>query len=560
MSGSFTALIEACLLIWILTILQPPDHSGSNAEKFTSLKLVKAVWKFITGEEQFPVIFGSIFVYFLAFTTCYLLQRFAKRVLPSNIYQYAADFFFTMVVCAYPYSHGTVRSLYGHVGYLLTSVPLATLTGHFFEGTSSPLSVFHRYIRNKETLKSCVVRTAVQTGAAFMSFHLVYAIWSLEVTKAHQQNLRETECETDLKINWMNGFFIEFGAVVADTWVSEHRLIKNRVVDTAIKNAFGSLLVCFGVHVTGMYMHPAMASGISWNCQGTHFTSHILVYWVSAFLGLAVGLKLNKHWFLPHLLLEDTLVQPMKENVVQPVMDSMVHSVLENFVQPVVNSMLANVVQPVVKNVVQPVVENLIQPMVKNVVDNVFQPARENMVDKVITPVEDTVIQSVIENAVEPEMDNVTDNIVRPKFDGMVQPVNNKSRAIEEQRKMVAVIESKLMQDPCTAIHQNDLTPAQKDADRQSELGVTCINHFHGVTKLVKGIFYLAGDLGNDSNTDKNGQMLDQIGSCLGKFNTLSERDGDKRSTNNGFYDGTEGESSKDDEREQWTTGYQIIC
>lgn len=371
MSGSLSAAIEACLLIWIFSLLQPPDPDGSklqsNAHKITSLK---AIWKLLTGEDHFPVIFGSILVYFLAFCTCYLLQRCAKRSLPSKIYPYVADFFFTLVVCAYPYSHGTIRSLYGHVGYLLTSVPLATLTGHFFEGTCSPLSIFHRYIKNKETLKSCLLKTAIQTIAAFMSFHLVYAIWSLEATKAHQQNLRETECETDLKINWLNGFFIEFGAVVADTWVSEHCLVKNRVIDTAIKNAFGALLVCFGVHVTGMYMHPAMASGLSWNCQGTHFASHVLVYWVSAFLGLVVGLELNKRWFLPHLLLEDSLVQPVKENVVQPVVNTVVQKMVCSLVQPVVDSVMENVVQPVMKN---------IRPAVGNVMEDFYQPSLETM-------------------------------------------------------------------------------------------------------------------------------------------------------------------------------------
>jgi hypothetical protein len=146
------------------------------------MSTVKAVWTSLTGQKHVPVIVGSIMVYFLAFVTCYLLQRVAKRLLPPRVYPYAADFFFTMVVCVYPYSHGTVRSVFGHIGYLVTSVPLATLTGHFFEGTCTPLSAFHRYLRNKETLRSVVAKTAIQTAAAFTSFQLVYAIWSLEVS------------------------------------------------------------------------------------------------------------------------------------------------------------------------------------------------------------------------------------------------------------------------------------------------------------------------------------------------------------------------------------------
>jgi hypothetical protein len=75
----------------------------------------------------------------------------------------------------------------------------------------------------------------------------------LQVTKLHQKNLRETECESDLNVDWLKGFVIEFAAVVADTWVSEHRLIKNMVVDTALKNAFGAVLVCMG-----RWCHPIL--------------------------------------------------------------------------------------------------------------------------------------------------------------------------------------------------------------------------------------------------------------------------------------------------------------
>ena len=48
-----------------------------------------------------------------------------------------------------------------------------------------------------------------------------------------------------------------------------------------------------------MYMHPAMATGMSWNCEGTSTIEHVLVYWIAAFLGCYAGSKLDSVFHLP---------------------------------------------------------------------------------------------------------------------------------------------------------------------------------------------------------------------------------------------------------------------
>lgn len=142
---------------------------------------LRTMWAAVSGQHQVPVLVGSLLVYFLAFVICLLLQRSFKLLLPRGPYTFAADFCFTMVVCSYPYSHGTVRHLHGAVGYVIAAVTLVTLSGVFFEGTPSPLGVFRRYLKGAESTFSLAVRIVIQILAAFLSYQLVYFVWSLEV-------------------------------------------------------------------------------------------------------------------------------------------------------------------------------------------------------------------------------------------------------------------------------------------------------------------------------------------------------------------------------------------
>lgn len=48
-----------------------------------------------------------------------------------------------------------------------------------------------------------------------------------------------------------------------------------------------------GLHLTGMYLHPAMATGHTFGCGPTPILSHILVYWGGPFIGIYIGLKVS---------------------------------------------------------------------------------------------------------------------------------------------------------------------------------------------------------------------------------------------------------------------------
>ncbi|XP_076439686.1 uncharacterized protein LOC143279516 [Babylonia areolata] len=190
---------------------------------------------------------------------------------------------------------------------------MVTLAFLVFEGVPSPLGVFVRYLRGEESLVGLGVRVALQVLAAFMSYRLVFAICCLEVTAEHQV-LLEGSCESDLKVPVFVGCLIEFGSVLYDTWLCHQQLLKSPFLDTIIKNINGALLVCAGVHLTGMYMHPAMATGMTFNCKGTDTLEHIAVYWVASFLGCFAGVRLDSVLRLPRAAADPVAMKKKKDD------------------------------------------------------------------------------------------------------------------------------------------------------------------------------------------------------------------------------------------------------
>ena len=56
-----------------------------------------------------------------------------------------------------------------------------------------------------------------------------------------------------------------------------------------------------GSHLTGMFMHPAMASTFSFDCGPTPIYQHLTVYWLGPFTGAFLSMKLAEIASLPPL-------------------------------------------------------------------------------------------------------------------------------------------------------------------------------------------------------------------------------------------------------------------
>ncbi|XP_041367850.1 aquaporin-11-like [Gigantopelta aegis] len=246
-------------------------------------------------EGELPPLAASLLLYVIAFSVCFFLYTVTKLVTPKTLQPYMADFFKTLVICTYPYGHGLIRETYGHVGYCLAAVPLVVFTLNVFsKGLSSPLAIFLEFLDKKHTSLDMVIHIAVQIVAGFASFRLVRFVWYLEMHSSHVLKLNEIDCVTDLTVPVTVGFLIEMAGVGIDTLISCMTLFRNELVDLTVKVFIGAILVCCGVHMTGMYMHPVMASGLTFGCRGTSAWEHVLVYWASGFIGCYVAFVLHR--------------------------------------------------------------------------------------------------------------------------------------------------------------------------------------------------------------------------------------------------------------------------
>ncbi|XP_050388980.1 aquaporin-12B-like [Patella vulgata] len=241
-------------------------------------------------KELVPGFIAAILFYFLSFIVCYLAFRISRIIFPKSIHSVTTEFFKTMLICTYPYGHGQIRQLYGSIGYFLTVVPLAFFTiAAFPDGHGSPLTTFLEFLKGRVSFYSLVFRSFVQTLGAFTSYKLAMFVWSLRIHSFHTSQFNSTVCSSDLKVSLEVGFVLELLCVAFDTWLNFQKLSRFPVVDSVLKISNCALMVCLGVHLTGMYLHPAMASGLSFFCNGTSALDHILVYWISSFLGCYLG-------------------------------------------------------------------------------------------------------------------------------------------------------------------------------------------------------------------------------------------------------------------------------
>ncbi|ESP01577.1 hypothetical protein LOTGIDRAFT_205153 [Lottia gigantea] len=257
--------------------------------------LIGTTW--IARDEQthdIPAILAAIFFYVVSFIICYVTFRITKLILPESIHSLTTEFVKTLLVCTYPYGHGLVRYHYGNIGYFFTAVPLVVLTLSLFpQGLCSPLSIFVLFLKGQISLFNLIFRTVIQTLGAFTSYKLAMFVWSFGVHSEHTKQFHATLCQTDLNVTVQVGFLLELLCVAFDTWLGFKKLSKSDLVDSTIKIANSTLMVCLGVHLTGMYLHPAMASALTYSCQGSSAFDHIAVYWVSAFIGCYLGYILH---------------------------------------------------------------------------------------------------------------------------------------------------------------------------------------------------------------------------------------------------------------------------
>ncbi|XP_033762082.1 aquaporin-11-like [Pecten maximus] len=248
---------------------------------------------------HFHPILASISIYILIMMVCYLLYQLSG-LLPSPLRSYAFDFFTTMAFCAYPFGHAIIRQAYGGAGYMAAMVPLVFISIHVFsQGKGSPLGYWMGYLQGTTSLWTMLTHILVQILAGIASFSLGRYLYMLDFHESFATVLSTERCFTDMKTTLATGFLVEMLGVTFDGWLGQQTLFRVSFIDSLLKIINCSILVNLGVNFTGMYMHPAMASGLTFGCDGTEKWEHLLVYWVGPFTGCFLALQLNKFVKIP---------------------------------------------------------------------------------------------------------------------------------------------------------------------------------------------------------------------------------------------------------------------
>ncbi|KAK3108831.1 hypothetical protein FSP39_016836 [Pinctada imbricata] len=277
------------------------------------------VWTMVLGSDPpyshvTSPITAIFLIYFSAMMACYILYKLSEVLVPGFIKIYALDFFKTMAFITYGFGHGFVRKYYGNFGYFLCVVPVNTITVLLFtHGEGNVLGNWKAFLKGQRSFLQVLPRIFVQILSAAGAWRLglfIYNLdffWHLPETAA----TLATDCKSFLNIPFYLGFLLEMTGVTYDHWVGSQPMSSHRPLDIFLKFINTASVVCFGSHLTGMFMHPSMASAFSFGCGSTPIYQHIIVYWLGPFTGAFLSIKLSERFVLTSQ--KSKKVEPPKE-------------------------------------------------------------------------------------------------------------------------------------------------------------------------------------------------------------------------------------------------------
>ncbi|XP_076094327.1 uncharacterized protein LOC143064968 [Mytilus galloprovincialis] len=228
---------------------------------------------------------SSVIFCLLVMLLSVIMHKLSNLFLPGSIKLYALDFFKSVAMFTYPLAFGLTRTYHGHMGYCVIMVPINVLTVLLMtEGNISPVDNFLFAIKGQQALWKSILRIIIQVNGAFAAFYLAQKIMQLEFHEDFE-NMLSNACISDLKVTIFFGFLIEMLGTAWEVWVWSLSLSRYHRINLIIKMTNTALVVCSGVHYTGMYNQPALATGYTFGCYGTSNVEHVFVYWIGPFIG-----------------------------------------------------------------------------------------------------------------------------------------------------------------------------------------------------------------------------------------------------------------------------------
>lgn len=262
----------------------------------------KNIWTILLGWEPGQEILApfpaALFVFFWVLMTGLVLYHVTKAFVPEPLKEYILEFVKTMTFCAYPMGHVLVFKSLGVPG-LAVGISLAVIitSACLKDGAGNPLNVWVAYFEKLIPLRICLLKNFIQIAAGCSAYHLSMFIISTELSPLYSEQLepyRKGECESHLKVSVLSGFLLEFSGALYVIWFMYQKLFKTVVIDQLVKVFNLVVVVLSGIRYTGMHIHPAKATGLTWGCGSTPKWAHVLIYWVAPLLGTWLAVKFSK--------------------------------------------------------------------------------------------------------------------------------------------------------------------------------------------------------------------------------------------------------------------------
>lgn len=243
--------------------------------------------------------FAEVLLYFAGvYLIGLLLYHVTRKVTPTVLSGFVYDFIKTMLICAYPIGLLLVRTQFGDISFLAVLVPLILLTVFTIPGEATPVAIWVKLFQKRLSLGIVFVKTMILVISGFAAFYVGIFVLRLQLHKTlfgfERSTTLPTTCQSALKVPVYQGFLLEMLGVMYDSWFMTQKLSPNVILDTSLKITNTGILVIAGSHLTGMFIHPSKASGLTFGCGQTSYVAHIIVYWIGPFVGAWLSTKLQK--------------------------------------------------------------------------------------------------------------------------------------------------------------------------------------------------------------------------------------------------------------------------
>jgi len=240
---------------------------------------------------------ASFIFYTYVYLICELLRRLCKKFITNDeIRVQLLELIGTVQVCTPIFDVGVVWDTYGLAGvfieiFFLELVNCFTLD----EACAHPFVLLNHYRDQSFSLVNSLARFTTQCIGAYLSFYLTRVFWAFRLIDEHGELYDEGwHCHSDLTVGVLMGCLYEGIATLVCHLVELQSEERARGFEPVI-NSFTSAFTCvLGIHLTGMYCNPIVASACTINCDGVDTKGHLIVYWVGPLLGWLQAELANK--------------------------------------------------------------------------------------------------------------------------------------------------------------------------------------------------------------------------------------------------------------------------